>query len=115
MALLAHAAVHPQLPVYVKRLVRLDLHLPNPLTRCHTLINGRLELIAPRTPPAVSIAVVIAAQEIALGLRALLDGERDINGFEEVFFELGVQADNVVDILLDVLGVQTAEEVAGPC
>ena len=109
------AWVHLQLSVHIERLIRLDLHLPDPFAGRYAILNWRLELVAPRTPPAVSIAVVIAAQEIALGLRALLDGERNINGFEKVFFELGVQADNVIDILLDVLGVQTAEEVAGPC
>ena len=110
-----NTALHPQLPIYVKRLIRLDLHLSDPLTRCHTLINWRLELIAPWTPPAIPITVVVAAKEITLRLRALLDAERNINRFKEVFFQCGVQADNVVDILLDVLGVQTSKEVAGCC
>lgn len=107
--------MHLQLSVHVECLIGLDFHLPYPITGRHTLVNWRLELIAPRTPPAIAIAVVVAAQEIALRLGALLDAERDVDGFEEVFFECRVQADNVVDILLDVLGVEAAEEVAGGC
>lgn len=94
LPLLAHAAVTPlwhlQFSVHVERLVRLDLHLPDPLAWRHSILNRRLELVAPWAPPAVTIAVVVAAQEIALRLRALLRGERDIDGFEEVFFERGV-------------------------
>lgn len=97
--------MHLQLTVYIEGLVRLDLHLPDPLTWRHTLINWWLELVTPWTSPAVSIAVVVAAQEIALCLRAFLHAERDIDGFEEIFFQRGVQADNVVDILLDILWV----------
>ena len=107
--------MHPQLSVYVERLVRLDLHLPDPLTWRHTIIDWRLELVTPWTPPAITIAVVVAAQEITLRLRALLRGERDIDGFEEVLFQLGVQADNVFNVLLDILGIEAPKEVAGPC
>jgi hypothetical protein len=107
--------LHPQLPVHIERLVGLDLHLPDPFTGCHTIINRRLELIAPRTSPAVSVAVVVAAQEIALGLGALLGGERDIDGLEEVFLKRRVQADNSLNVLLDILGVEAPQEVAGRC
>lgn len=70
-----------QLPINIKRLIRLDLHLPNPLTRCHTLslINWRLKLITPRTPPTIPIPIVVAAQEVPLRLRAFLYCERDIH------------------------------------
>lgn len=108
-------ALHAQLTVDVECLVRLDLHLPNPLTRRHTLLDWWLKLVAPRTPPAVTIAVVVAAQEVALRLRALLDGEWDIDGFKKIFFERRVQAYNVVDVLLDILGVEAPEEVAACC
>ena len=73
--------VHLQLSVHIERLIRLNLHLPDPLTGCHAIFNRRLELVAPRTPPAITIAVVVAAEEVALGLRAFLGSERDIDGF----------------------------------
>ena len=108
--------VHLQLSVHIERLIRLNLHLPDPLTGCHAIFNRRLELVAPRTPPAITIAVVVAAQEVALGLRALLGGEWNIDGFEQIFLQLRVQADYVVDVLLlDILGVEAPKEVAGPC
>jgi hypothetical protein len=94
-----------QLSVNVKRLIRLDLHLPYTVAGCDTLLNRWFEFIAPRTAPAVSIAVVVATKEVALSFRALLNCERDIDGFEQVFFERGVQGYNVVDVALDILGV----------
>jgi hypothetical protein len=105
--------VHSQLSVHIKRLVRLDLHLPYAITRRDALLNRRLELVAPRTPPAISIAVIIAAQKVALRLCAFLDGERDVNRLEQVFLERGVEGYDVVDVALDVLGVEPAQEVAG--
>ena len=101
-----------QLPVHVKSLICLDLHLTDTITRRDTFLNGRLELVAPRTSPAVAVAVVVAAQEVALRLGAFLHGKRDVDGFEQVFLERGVELNNVVDIALDVLGVQSAQEVA---
>ena len=74
-----NTVLHPQLPIYVERLIRLNLHLPDSLTRCNTLINWRFELIAPRTPPAIPVTVVVAAQEITLRFGALLDAQRDID------------------------------------
>jgi hypothetical protein len=109
----AHLIVHSlQLPVNIKCLVGLDLHLPYAVTRCDALLNRRLKLIAPRTTPAVTIAVVVAAEEVALGFRALLHRERYVDRFKEIFFERGVQGYDVVDIALDILGIQSAQEVA---
>jgi hypothetical protein len=104
---------HSQLPIHIKRLVRLDLHLPYAVARRDALLNRRLELIAPRTAPAIPIAVIIAAQKVALRLCAFLDRERDVDRLEQVFFERGVQGYDVVDVALDVLGVEAAQEVAG--
>jgi len=104
--------VHLQLPVHVKSLVRLDLHLTDTIARRDTFLNGRLELVAPRTSPAVAVAVVVAAQEVALRLGAFLDRQRYVDGLEQVLFQRGVELDNVVDIALDVLGVQSAQKVA---
>jgi hypothetical protein len=105
--------VYSQLPIHVESLVRLDLHLTDTIARRDALVDGGLELVAPRTPPAVAIAVVVAAQEVALGLGAFLDGKGNIDGFEQILLESRVQRDNVVDIALDVLGVQPAQEIAG--
>jgi hypothetical protein len=79
--------MNSQLSVYIKSLIRLDLHLTDPVARRHTLFNCRLELVAPWTPPAVAVAVVVAAQEVALCFGASLHGKRYIDGFEEVFFQ----------------------------
>ena len=105
--------IDSQFPVYVESLIRLDLHLAHAITRCNAFLNGRLEVVAPRTPVAVAVAVVVAAQEVALRFRAFLDGEGDVDGLEQVFFERGVQGDDVVDVALDVFGVEAPEEVAG--
>ena len=61
-------SMHSQLPIHVKSLVGLDLHLAHTITRRDALVDGRLELVAPRTPPAVAVAVVVAAQKVALRL-----------------------------------------------
>ena len=61
-------ACNSQFSIDVKSLVCLDLHLTDTITRRDTLVNGRLELVAPRTAPAVTVAVVVAAQKVALRL-----------------------------------------------
>lgn len=106
---------HSQLPVDVKSLVGLELHLPHALAGHDALavLQRRLELVAPRTPPAVAIAIVVAAQEVALGLAAALHGERHVDGLEQVFGERGGELAEAVDVLGRVLGVEAAEEVPG--
>lgn len=73
-----------QLPVDVKSLVGLEFHLPHTLAGHDALaiLQRRLELVAPRTPPAVTIAVVVAAQEVPLRLAAALNGKGNVNGLE---------------------------------
>jgi hypothetical protein len=107
----SHAVL--QLPVHIKRLVCLDLHLPYAVAGRDALLNRRLELVAPRTPPAVAVAVVVAAQEVTLRLGAFLDSEGDVDRLEQVFFQRGIEGYDVVDVALDILGVEPAEEVAG--
>lgn len=76
-----------QLPIYLDGLPHDDLHLPDPLTGFHpifflTISAARsviFELIAPRTPPAIAIAVVIAKQIITTSLLAAADFERLID------------------------------------
>jgi hypothetical protein len=114
-ALLHQRRPHSQLAVYVKSLVGLDLHLAYAFARRYALLDGRLEVVAPGTPPAVAIAVVVAAQEVALRRRAALHRQGDVDGFEELLLQRGVELDDVVDVLLDILGVQPPQKVAGTC
>lgn len=104
-----------QFPIHIKRLVRLDFHLPHSLARHHALAirDRRLEFVAPRTAPAVSVAIVVAAEEVSLGLPAFFDGEGDVDGLEEVLGERGRELAEQVDVLGRVFGVQTAEEISG--
>ena len=60
--------MHSQLPVHIKSLVGFDLHLTDAITGRDAFVDGRLKLVAPRTPPAVAVAVVVAAQKVALRL-----------------------------------------------
>lgn len=103
-----------QLSVDVECLVCFNLHLSYAVTRCDplALLYRGFKFIAPRAPPAITISVIVTAQKVTLRPGALFDGERNINGFKEVFSEVGVQAYKVVDVLLDILRVQAAEEVA---
>jgi len=102
-----------QLSIDVECLIGLDLHLAHALAGRDALVNRRLKLVAPRAAPTVAVAVVVAAQEVALRLGALLHRERNVDGFEQVFFERGVQRDNGGDIALDVRGVEAPQEVPG--
>lgn len=108
-----HTGCDSQLPVDVKGLVSLELHLPHALARHDALaiLQRGLELVAPRTPPTVTIAVVVAAQEVTLGLSATLDRKRHVDGLEQVFGERGGELAKAVDVLGRVLRVKTAEEV----
>jgi hypothetical protein len=108
-----HVIVDSQLAVHVKRLVCLDFHLSDTVAGRHAFVYGGLEFVTPRAAPAVAIAVVVAAQKVALRLAALLDRERYVDGLEQVLFERGVEGDDVVDVVLDVLGVEPPQQVAG--
>ena len=102
-----------QLSVDIESFVGLDFHLPYAVAWCDTLslIHRRFKFITPRAPPAVPITVVIAAQEVSLRLGAFLHGKRDIDRFEKVFGEVGIETNKVVDVRLDVFGVEPAEKV----
>ena len=60
--------LNSQLSVDIESFIGLDFHLPYAVARGHALsfVNGRLEFIAPRAPPAVTIAVIVAAKEVSL-------------------------------------------------
>jgi hypothetical protein len=105
---------HPQLSVDIKSFIGLDFHLPDPLTGHNTLtvLDRGLKLVAPGTPPAISVPVIIAAKKVSACFRAFFHRQRYIDGLEEVFGQIGVQGDEVVDVPLDILGVEAAEKIA---
>lgn len=92
----AHTALVVEIPVDVKRLVGLDLHLADTLARDSTLastlaatgtdttdaalIQRRVELVAPWRAVAVAVTVVVAKKVVAARLLAPLDGQGLIYG-----------------------------------
>jgi hypothetical protein len=90
-----------QLPIDIKRLVRSNLHLPHPLARHRalagtfiailsnaafsSLFQRRLELSAPRRAVAVAVAVIVAQKVVAASFPTPADGQRLVDGGEEVF------------------------------
>jgi hypothetical protein len=127
-----HPALIIQIPIHIKRLIRLNLHLAHPLPgdgplpsalvtapRAHTadagLVQRRVELVAPGRAVAVAVAVVVAQQVVAPRLLAAADGEGLVDGGQEVFGQVGRERDDVVEVLRGVFWVEAAEEVAGAC
>lgn len=124
----AHTALVVQLPVNVKGLIGLDLHLAHPLVgdralagalaaagpdAAHAaLVQRRVELVAPWRAVAVAVAVVVAEEVVAARLLAALDGEGLVDGRQEVLGQVRGQGDDCVEVLARVLGVEAAEEVA---
>jgi hypothetical protein len=90
-----------QLPIDIKRLVRSNLHLPHPLARHRALpgpliamlphpsitrlIERWLELSTPRRAVAVAVAVIVAQKVVAASFPTPADGQRLVDGGEEVF------------------------------
>jgi hypothetical protein len=123
----AHAALVVQLPVHVKRLVRANLHLAHPLARYGplaralaaagtdpagtALVQRGVELVGPRGPVAVAVAVVVAEEVFSAGLLAPLHGEGLVDGREEVLGQVGGEGDDGVEVVGGVLGVEAPEEV----
>lgn len=124
----AHAPLVVQLPIDVKGLVGLDLHLADSLigdgaftstlaaSRADTahaaLVQRRVELVAPWRAVAVAVAVVVAEEVVSAGLPAPLDGEGLVDGREEVFGQVRGQGDDGVEVLARVFRIQAAEEIA---
>ncbi len=125
----ARAPLIVQIPVHIKRLIRLDLHAAHPLaghralagalvapTRADTagrrLVQRRVELVAPGRAVAVAVAVVVAEQVVAARLLAAADCEGLVDRREEVFGQVGGQGDYVGEVGRGVFGVEAAEEVA---
>jgi hypothetical protein len=74
--------VHSQLAVDVKGFVCADFEAADALGTHFSIVNGRVELVAPGAAVAVAIAVVVAEQVIAAGLSATTDCEGLIYGSE---------------------------------
>jgi hypothetical protein len=126
-----HAALVVQIPVDVKGLVGLDLHLAHALAGHGALpgaliaaagpdaagaglVQRRVELVAPRRAVAVAVAVVVAQQVVAPRLLAAADRERLVDRREQVLGQVGRERDDVVEVLGRVFWVEPPEEVAGP-
>jgi len=77
-----------QFPVDIKTLAHAHLHLPHPIAGVLCILDWWIELVAPRTAVAVSVAVVVAEQIVAAGLFAAPYFERLVYGCEEFFFVL---------------------------
>jgi hypothetical protein len=125
-----HAALVVQIPVDVKGLVGLDLHLAHALAGHGALpgaliaaagpdaagaglVQRRVELVAPRRAVAVAVAVVVAQQVVAPRLLAAADRERLVDRREQVLGQVGRERDDVVEVLGRVFWVEPPEEVAG--
>jgi hypothetical protein len=77
--------------------------------------EGHLELAGPGRAVEVAIAVIVAEQIITAGLAAACNGERLVDGGEEVFLDRGHEGDDGVEVRGGVLGIKAAEEVALRC
>jgi hypothetical protein len=106
---------YQQFSIYVKSLISPDLHPPHPLTRTHSIFERWFEFVAPRTPPAVAVAIVVAAQELAATAAIFLHGEGHVDGFEELFAERGGYFAEELDIVGCFGGGKPAQEVPRCC
>ena len=82
---------HSQLAINIHAFPHPDFQPPHAFTRLDTpflVINWRFKFIAPRTPPAISIAVIIAKQIVAAGFFAAAHFERLVDRGEKVFREV---------------------------
>lgn len=124
----ADATFVVQLPVNIEGLVRLDLHLPDPLTRdrpftralistgtgtAHAPIHGRIKLVAPWASVAIPVAVVVAQEVLAPRVLAALDGQGLVDRGEEIFGQVRREGDDGVEVGSGLFGVEAAEEVPG--
>ena len=112
----AHSAFVIQFSIDINSLIHPDFHFPHLLARLRAILpffQRGLELVAPRTPIAVPVAVVVTEQVIPSGPLASPDLERLVDGGEEVFGEVGSEGAYAGEIGGGVFRVQAAEEVTG--
>jgi len=81
--------LHSQLAVNIKGLVCADFEAADALGTHLSIVDGRVEFVAPGAAVAVAIAVVVAEQVVAASLFAAADLERLVYGSEEFFFVFG--------------------------
>lgn len=128
----AHPPLVVQLSVDIKRLIGLDFHFSYTLAWNGTLasafiaascanaasagfVEGGVELVGPGGAVRVAVTVVIAEEVITAGLLAALDGERLVDRGEKLFGEVGVEGDDVGEVVTSVFWVEAAEEVPVCC
>jgi hypothetical protein len=82
--------INVQIAIDINSFICLDFHPSDPLAGhdTFTVVQRRLELIAPRTPIAIAIPIVIATQKLAFGFATFLHSEGNIDGFQELFGEV---------------------------
>lgn len=83
-----------QLAVDIKGFVCADFQAADTFGAHLSIVNGRVELVAPGAAETVAIAVVVAEQVITAGLPAATDCERLIYGGEQFFLMFGNQTAN---------------------
>jgi hypothetical protein len=106
---------YPQFPINVKSLVGSNFHPSHALAWTDAILERRFELIAPRTPPTVAVAVVVAAQKFATTAAVLFDGEWYIDGFKELFAQFGRKFAQQLNVVSGFRGGKPAEEVPKIC
>lgn len=81
-----------QFPVNIKALIGPHLHPPDTLRTHLCILDGRVKLIAPGTPVAVPVTVVVAEQVVAARLFAAADLERLVDRRQQLFLVVRNQA-----------------------
>jgi len=110
---------HLQFSINVNPLPHSDLQTSDSLARLHaailsfTFIDRRIKLVAPRTPPAVPVTVVIAQEIIPASLLAATDLQRLVHRGQKVFREMRRDGAEAGQIGGGGGGGQAAEEVTG--
>ena len=106
---------YSQLSIHIDRLPHPHFQLPHPLTRLSPFLfplNRWLELIAPRTPPTIPIAIIVTEQIVPAGFLATAYFKWLIDAGEEFFCKVGREGTDAGEVGRCVGGGKTAEKVA---
>lgn len=111
-----------QLSINLNGISHGDLHFPDPLAGLHALVIFRsssgpadalaLELVAPGTPPCVSVPIVIAEEVIPAGLLAAADLERLVDRREKILSQVWCEGGDAIEVLGGGGWGKAAEKVA---
>ena len=104
-------ALEVELAVRVEGVVRLDLHLAQAVRGLLPVGQRREVLRRERRAEAVHVAVEVARDERAVGLRVLDDLQRDVDRAQERVGQVRAEVDDVVEAGLDFRGRNTSEKV----